>query len=207
MEAGRRRVRRTSEEIRSLILDAARAVFAERGFAGGTTRLIAERASVAEPLIFNNFGGKAALFDEAVIQPFNLRFTDFLAISDDLPPDREMRSAQFVHAVYPFLRDNADLLHALVKSAGDMQVGAVPGLDDYFTRAADRMRSQYELRGLCFDVAPELVVRYCFGMLAGSVLLSDWFFPTNAPEDSVAEGALARLLYKASEPRDPEREN
>jgi AcrR family transcriptional regulator len=196
-----RRARRRTDEVRTLILAAARAVFAERGFSGATTRMIAERAEVATPLIFNNFGNKAALFVESVIEPFNARFAEFLALSDIMPPDREERSAQFVHALYPFLRDNADLLHALVKSAGDMGGEPLHGLDDYFASAVAQMRSRYSLAGLRFDIQPELLVRYSFGMLAGAVLFRDWFFPEGAPGEDVAERALARMIFKASEPR------
>ncbi|ATI80671.1 TetR/AcrR family transcriptional regulator [Sphingobium yanoikuyae] len=198
-----RRMRRTTAEIRALILESARVLFAERGFSGATTRHIAARAEVAEPLIFNNFGSKSTLFVEAVIEPFNARFSEFLAHSGELPPDREQRSAHFVHALYPFLRDNADLLLALVKSNGEMEAATLHGLDDYFSRAVARMRDQYELAALQFDVPPELIVRYAFGMLAGAVLFRDWFFPDDAPEEDVAEGALARMLFKASEPRKP----
>lgn len=196
----RRRVRRTTAEIRALILDAARVVFAERGFAGATTRHIATRAEVAEPLIFNNFGNKSALFVEAVIEPFNRRFGEFLATGDSLPPDREQRSAHFVHALYPFFRDHADLLLALVKSSGDIGTAELHGLDTYFTGAASRMRSQFEAAGWTFDVPPEYVVRYAFGMLAGSVLLRDWFFPDGGPDEARAEAMIARLLFKATEP-------
>ena len=199
--APRRRARRSTAEIRALILDAARAVFAERGFAGATTRHIAARAEVAEPLIFNNFGSKDALFTEAVIEPFNARFREFLGYSDTLPPDREERSMRYVQALYPFLRDHADLLLAMVKSRGDVDLAAIHGLDDYFARAVARIRSQYEQAGLEFDVPPELMVRYGFGMLAGSVLLGDWFFPEGGPDADVEEGVLARMLFKASEPR------
>jgi AcrR family transcriptional regulator len=199
-----RRARRSTAEIRLLILDAARAVFAERGFAGATTKLIATRAQVAEPLIFNNFGSKAALFAEAVVEPFNARFREFLVYSDSLPPDREQRSAHYVQALFPFLRDHADLLLALVKSAGDMDATMIHGLDEYFASAVARIRSQFEEAGLQFDVPPDLMVRYGFGMLAGTVLLRDWFFPEGMPDDGLAEGVLARMLFKASAPRPPE---
>lgn len=197
---GGRRARRSTAEVRRLILEAARELFALRGYPGTTTRQIAALADVAEPLIFNNFGSKEALFAEAVIAPFNERFSAFLAESDTLPPDRELRSSRFVHTVYPFLRDNADLLMALVKSTGEMEKLAPMGLDDYFARGVERMRSQYELAGLRFDVRPELVVRYSFAMLAGSVLFADWFFPGERPLESEAEAALARMLFKAAEP-------
>lgn len=183
-----------------MILDAARAEFAERGYSGATTRLIAKRAGVAEPLIFGNFGTKAALFAEAVIAPFNHRFDAFLQASEALPPDRAERSAHFVHSLYPFLRENADLLHAMVKSGGDLDGSPLRGLDGYFARAVDRMRSQYASRGLTFDVPPELVVRYSFGMLAGAVLFGDWFFPDSGAIGEENEAALARMIFKAAEP-------
>jgi len=197
----RRRARRSTAEIRALILDAARAVFAERGFAGATTRHIAGRAEVAEPLIFNNFGTKAALFAEAVTEPFNARFREFLIYSDTLPPDREQRSAQYVQALFPFLRDHAELLLAMVKSTGDVDSTAIHGLDDYFSKAISRVRDQFGAQGLTFDLPPELTIRYSFGMMAGAVLLGDWLFPDGAPDASAAEATLARMLFKASEPR------
>lgn len=197
----RRRVRRTTAEIRLLILDAARAVFAERGFAGATTRHIATRAEVAEPLIFNNFGSKAALFAEAVTEPFNARFREFLIYSDTLPPDREERSARYVQALFPFLRDHADLLLAMVKSTGDVDAAAIHGLDEYFANAAARVRSQYDAAGLAFDIPPELMIRYSFGMMAGAVLLGDWLFSQGSPDNAVAEATLARMLFKAGEPK------
>jgi AcrR family transcriptional regulator len=51
----------------SVILEAAREVFLERGFAG-TTAEIARRAGISEGSIFNRFGNKQSLF-RAAIQP------------------------------------------------------------------------------------------------------------------------------------------
>ena len=198
-----RRARRSTAEIRQLILDAARDVFALRGFAGATTRQIAALAEVAEPLIFNNFGSKEVLFAEAVIQPFNTRFAQFLTLSANLPNDRELRSGEFVHALYPFLRSNADLLMALVKSAGEVDPGIAHGLEDYFSQAVTKMRAQYQAASLRFDVTPELLVRYTFGMMAGSVLFADWLFPDGAPSDEQAVAALGRMIFKAAEPAAP----
>jgi len=200
-----RRNRRPTAHIRELILAAARRAFAERGFAGTTTRQIAVLADVAEPLIFNNFGTKAALFAEAVIEPFNARIGDFLGLNDGQPPDRELRSGRFVHALYPFLRENADLLMAMVKSTGEMEPSVMSGLDIYFNSAVERMREQYRAAGLEFDVAPDLVVRYAFGMVAGAVLFGDWFFADDKPDEASAEAALARMVFKASEPVRDER--
>jgi AcrR family transcriptional regulator len=61
-----RRRRRGREEVRGLMRDAAREVFAAKGFAA-TTREIAERATVTEQLLFNHFGSKQQLFTTAVV--------------------------------------------------------------------------------------------------------------------------------------------
>ena len=48
------------------LVHAALEVFAEQGYAAATTRAIAERAGVAEKTLFQGFGSKARLFNEAV---------------------------------------------------------------------------------------------------------------------------------------------
>lgn len=50
-------------EIRQRILDAARRVYAQHGFRGATTRLIATEAGVNEVTLFRTFGSKSALFE------------------------------------------------------------------------------------------------------------------------------------------------
>jgi AcrR family transcriptional regulator len=64
---------------RRLLLESARALFAERGYAGTSTREIARAASVTEPMIFRHFGSKAKLFEEAVLAPFNTFVSDYIA--------------------------------------------------------------------------------------------------------------------------------
>ena len=53
-----------SEEIRHRILDAAERVYAQYGFRGATTRLIATEADVNEVTLFRTFGSKAQLLQE-----------------------------------------------------------------------------------------------------------------------------------------------
>jgi AcrR family transcriptional regulator len=62
-------------ERRERILEAARAAFGEQGYNATTTRGIAGRAKVSEPLLFRYFGSKEALFEQAVLTPF----TDFVS--------------------------------------------------------------------------------------------------------------------------------
>lgn len=202
------RMRRSGEEVRALIAAAARGVFAEKGYAGATTREIAVRAGASEVLIFRYFGTKAAMFDEVIVAPFDRLIGDFLDAHRDgeAMSGRRGGNEQFVRAIYPFLKANADLLQALAKSSGDAAANGAPmhGLDNYFVRAAERIRLLYMREGVEADVAPELSVRYAFGFLAAAILFKDWFFPDGQPDEDVVTHALTRMLYKALSPLQPD---
>lgn len=58
----------TGQQRRASILTAATEVFAEVGYQRGTTAAVARRIGVSEPVIFQNFGTKAALFAAVVGQ-------------------------------------------------------------------------------------------------------------------------------------------
>jgi TetR/AcrR family transcriptional regulator len=57
------------EQRRRLIVEAARSVFVEHGYAGARTQQIAERAEINEALLYRHFPSKQALFEAAVLEP------------------------------------------------------------------------------------------------------------------------------------------
>ena len=196
-----RRSRRSRDEIRQLIVTSARGAFAERGYAGATTRDIATRAGCSETLIFRYFETKAKLFEEAVFTPFDTLIGEFLEASTSETLDRQTGNEVFVRSIYLFLKDNADLLRALAKSpvdAGDN--GPMHGLDNYFRRAVERLQLQYRLEGAEADVPPRLSVRFGFGMVAAAILFEDWFFPDDTTDEQAATEALTRMMFKALSP-------
>ena len=80
MGQARTRTRRRSGEPRRLLLAAAEEAFTERGYQA-STREVAQRAGVSEPLIFRYFSSKAGLFEAAMVKPF-VEFVDqFVASS------------------------------------------------------------------------------------------------------------------------------
>ena len=82
--------------VRELIVEAARACFAEHGYAGTTTRLVASRAGGVENLIFKHFGTKAGLFDAAVVSPFILElYNGAIASSHGLPKIGKLLAGRF----------------------------------------------------------------------------------------------------------------
>jgi AcrR family transcriptional regulator len=77
--------RLTNEERRLAILEAVVPLFAEQGFAGVTTKLLARRAAVSEALLYRHFPSKEALYEE-VQDYFCKREIDFEAVVTALSP-------------------------------------------------------------------------------------------------------------------------
>jgi len=72
-------------ETQARILDAAIALFAERGYDGASIREIAARADVSRATVFWHFGDKSTLFQEAcrrMLVPFIEKFRDSIAHLD-----------------------------------------------------------------------------------------------------------------------------
>jgi AcrR family transcriptional regulator len=62
--------RKTAEERREAVLEAALAEFAARGLGGASTEAIAERAGISQPYVFRLFGTKKELFKAVVARCF-----------------------------------------------------------------------------------------------------------------------------------------
>jgi AcrR family transcriptional regulator len=90
-------------DIRDRILDAAKKIYAQHGFRGATTRLIAIEADVNEVTIFRTFGSKAALF-EAVMQA-HVAQSPIPALGDS-PVDPEREMTEWCAAVLSHMREN-----------------------------------------------------------------------------------------------------
>src|SRR5690349_19154292 len=97
-----RRRRRTREDVTQRICDAARQLFAERGYGSTTTREIARLADVSETLLFRYYGDKATLFNGVVIAPFQQLMDEFVEAHPDPAADldREADTRRFTRHVY-----------------------------------------------------------------------------------------------------------
>jgi AcrR family transcriptional regulator len=90
---------RQKAETRARVIEAARALFDERGFAEATIRDIAARAEVAPGSVFTTFASKAELLQEII---FNRYEELFATISDAVsrPGDVAARLGALGHAAY-----------------------------------------------------------------------------------------------------------
>ena len=94
-------------DIRERILDAAKKVYAQHGFRGATTRLIAIEAGVNEVTLFRTFGSKAALF-EALMRSHVTQSPVPPLPDNPVDPEREM--TDWVSAVLSHMRENRALI-------------------------------------------------------------------------------------------------
>lgn len=207
-----RRTRRTTAELRAQVLTTAGEVFAERGFDAATTREIATRAGVAEPLIFRHFGSKASLFDEAVLTPFR-EFADTygrrvereLAQLDRRGAPKADLARAFVEGLYDCVDAQRPLLQAMVRSGWVLdgpdtsdRDAALAGLFADFRRIASSGIDRIGLRSRDVD----FVVRFAFGLVFSTVVLDDWVFagarrPSRA---RLIEELTAFVLYGTIQP-------
>ncbi|MFB7633415.1 TetR family transcriptional regulator [Streptomyces sp. NPDC056149] len=100
-----RRTRMSAAERRATILDAAIEVFAELGYQRSKISTIAARVGVSEPVVFQNFGSKSALF-AAVLQ----RAADQLA--DNARPALEADQSVLAFLTEQMSPQHLEALHA-----------------------------------------------------------------------------------------------
>jgi AcrR family transcriptional regulator len=183
----------TRGEGRRLLLESARALFAERGYAGTSTREIARAASVSEPMIFRHFGSKSKLFEEAVLAPFNTFVSEYIADWSTRP--RGVKSAyvetyEFYRGVYDVLSANRRLIHEMVgaRAVGgplSAETASAPQLGKLLEQFEAIIEDAVEERGFRpFD--PAITTRVIFGMVFSIAVFGDWMFEGTArPRPSV----------------------
>ncbi|QRY42747.1 TetR/AcrR family transcriptional regulator [Mycolicibacterium boenickei] len=175
------RTRRTGDEIRARLLAAGRSVFAELGYAGASTNEIAQRAEVAEVLIFRHFGSKAGLFDVAVLDPFESFVDEWQAwwsrhaLSGE---SVEELAHDYIDRLYGFFADNRDLVEALL-AARAHRPEVSERLNAMFARLEKTVREGAAEYGLPVR-DPGTTVRLTFGLVLSAVVHSEMLFPAGA---------------------------
>jgi AcrR family transcriptional regulator len=200
MPEGTRRKRRSSEEVRDRVIEAAGVEFERHGYTGATTAGIARRAEVTEAQIFRYFTSKGDLFRAAIFEPLNRHFADFQtrqrAMASDAVAYRE-GARRYIIELQDFIGRHSGMLMSLLVAkayARDPTEGGagLDGLREYFDRGAAMMRSR---SSDAHKVAPELMVRVSFAAVLGCVLFNDWMFPPGVADDAtIREATLDFVL-------------
>lgn len=197
-----RHARRAPGEIRRLLIDTARVVFEERGYARATTREITARAGVAETLLFRNFGSKANLFAEAVLRPLSDFFDDWVRRFAPAPPGQPVEVTQhdFGESLYEMAVANRGLLLTFFATATfEPEVFAGQEAMAMIRRSLDELAaaSQHELERFGvnledYDVL--LASRMTVGAILSLALFESILLPTG--EQARTQAQLIRELTR-----------
>jgi AcrR family transcriptional regulator len=176
---------------RELLLAAATGLFGERGYAGTSTRDIAERAGVTEPMLFRHFGSKANLFQEAAVTPF-------VQFMDRYTADYRAREHGRLSAEQEGRRLFEGLLAALHEQRGPLMALMSAGrFDPVAADVAEQVRGAFAQVIELFEQVvatestergftdPDLpaAVRAMFAMVLSTALHHDWMALPGRPDD------------------------
>ena len=159
------------EETQARILDAAAALFAERGFDGASITAIAADARVSRATVFWHFGDKATLFQETcrrMLVPFIEKFRDSV---EHLEPEK--RALELFSVYEHFVSQYTEAIETFVrwalesKQLRDSLHKPLFALHDQFLR--DLRETFLEIRGDPAE-AGELAAAF-IALLDGSLLL------------------------------------
>ncbi|MEU4562155.1 TetR family transcriptional regulator [Actinoplanes sp. NPDC023936] len=189
MIAERRQHRRNPELNRAAILAAARAAFAEMGYARASIREIAQRAGVTHGLVMRHFGSKEQLFLAAM--PGSGDLEDLMPGEPDAVPERIARA--YVDRMEA--AEGNDPFIALIRSAATDEQAA--------TRlyAAMRERSFHAYRPLLdgpdAEIRVDLLGAHLIGVTFSRYVVRTGPLADLVPEDLVGylAGTLRQILY------------
>jgi AcrR family transcriptional regulator len=126
--------RKSKEERREEILDAALAVFSEQGLHGASTEEIARRAGISQPYVFRLFGTKKELFKAVTARCFRQTLEIFQRAAEGLRGEEALGAigtayAQLLESNRPYLRaqmqayaacDDAEVCAVVQAGYGDL---------------------------------------------------------------------------------------
>jgi AcrR family transcriptional regulator len=203
-----RATRRSSEEVRNLLVKAAGELFGENGYSGVTTRQIAERAGVSEAILWRQFRTKAALFNVAVTEPIVEFLSDFVEnfrssaglIEDEPLQPPEHGAEMFFGGLYDVFRAEKSLIMTLLAArAFDPHIleahgaGTAP-LADVYNAVSDFSGGILARHGIKVDI--NMVVRLSIGMILAAAVLDELVFPDGPKKsrDQVVD-EMVRLVF------------
>jgi AcrR family transcriptional regulator len=175
------RSRRSSEEVRSLLLDAAQKLFHSKGFEATSTRAISAEAGVSESMLFRNFGSKNAIFDEAVLTPFVEFVQQFVtdwAYSAHSDANPEQIAHRYVNGLLELCRDHLELIALIGGRRDGSQRGADarPVIAEQLDALVTQLGRHHAAAGSRPAMDPRLSVRFAIAMTVGAAQLGDEFF-------------------------------
>jgi AcrR family transcriptional regulator len=192
----------TEQNSRTRILNAAEAVFAERGFDGARVDAIAKRAGVNKALIYYYFDSKDAILDELLRRfvegtyPIKSRAVDYLASSDE----RDVVSS--VDSIYHYFKENRRIASVLLMEIL-RETPRLEGILRYLDSSSQLGRSMLEERGMTIEPSATLTGFVLFAELIPMAFFSligeRWSEDADAPYAEIQDLMMQhfRVTYES----------
>jgi AcrR family transcriptional regulator len=175
--------RRSSQEVRALMLHAAQKLFQKNGFETTSTRDISAAAGVSESMIFRHFGSKKALFEEAVLAPFSDFVRSFVSNWTAAPGatgQPEQLAHSYVSGLFELCRDHLDLIATMsarqVSPAAQSDTTGRLLVEEQLDALADQLGRYHAQMGSHANMDAHLAVRFAIAMIVGAAQLGEDFF-------------------------------
>jgi AcrR family transcriptional regulator len=184
---------------RERILEAAARVYAQYGFRGATTRLIAQEAGVNEVTLFRLFGSKAQLFDELLQKQLH---ASTVPILPDEPTDPEPELTEWCAALLTQMRASRSFLRKMIGETEERPEAARSACigPHVAAESLERYVGRLRARGVADpDADLRTAISMFMSALFGDVMvrdaMDDHFFPE--PESDAPARYVATFLRAA----------
>lgn len=190
---------RDPEAKRALAVEAARRLFAERGYAATTTADVARHAGVSEGILFHHFGSKEGLL-AAVAGEYGRGLAEAMFGAAPLGPGLPS-SAEMLGRAFSFVREQGTLARILVLSPdpGSRET-ARRASREQIVAALSGAFADWSARGLLRPMDPQIVAELLFALVEAA--LTQCFVHGDGEREEeylretvrCVEGALAPLV-------------
>ncbi|MEM6991457.1 MAG: TetR/AcrR family transcriptional regulator [Myxococcota bacterium] len=193
-----------SSPARRRLLEAATAVFADKGYQGATTKQLAKRAGVTEKTLFSHFSSKADLFAAAMgpglsgMMGAGVVFRD-LADTMAAAGTIEERMAALIGNRLEFAADNTALMKTVIQETllsphfrEEMKKHWAANLLPQFRALVDRAIATGQLR----EIPADRVLRTMVSATVGYILTRHVLLPELSWDDDEEADALVEILLR-----------
>lgn len=183
---------RSTARIRNRVelMRAASDLFARRGYRGTTTKDVAAAAGITERTLFRHVPSKAALFQQAVVEPMAAFVEDFVTGWQARPVgsrDVELEVREFFDNLLTALGSEHNLLVALMASVpeADEDAESIPEVESTLAPLMDHLTRIFavEAHERDWHLEPAIAPRLIVGMAFSVILHSRWLFAGHAMPD------------------------
>ena len=192
--------RRSTEEVRKLIIDAASEQFTSRGYAGTTTRSVASAAGISLSVLHHHFPSKEALLSAALLSPFLSSFDEFASAWSgqvESPWDAEVLVREFVRDLYRNLAGHRRTMVTLLAVGEASQTELLENVRQSLATGLTDLATMAEYEATTRGWFPPETVPYTnalvIAMVTGLVLIQPWLPEPMCDDEETMIDVAARL--------------